>query len=247
MLWLWSIHGHHLPPKVTLQGLKETRAFIRKPKSNLGKFKRDNKSFERKAKKRGILQVEEPSNGTSSSKSIKIIECPVPILNSTPLSSSVDVSTFVDSYMPDEYLQGQESISGGSLESEPSHILVNFTIKQRISETSLGNSNPKKKEKGKRTVDTRRTKSASESLSERFVWHGRNFLFKPRVSWVELWGLEEKIWWERIREKGSLSGYNEDNFEICVPKTSRRLHETKRHYGTKGNGQYEVSKKSKNV
>lgn len=99
--------------------MKETRAFIRKPKSNHGKFKRDIKSFERKATKRGILQVEEPSSGTSLFKSVKIIERPVPILNSTPLSSSVDVSTFVDSDMPDEYLQGQESISVGSLESEP--------------------------------------------------------------------------------------------------------------------------------
>lgn len=127
--------------------MKETRAFIRKPKSNHGKFKRDIKSFERKATKRGILQVEEPSSGTSLFKSVKIIERPVPILNSTPLSSSVDVSTFVDSDMPDEYLQGQESISVGSLESEPSPVLVNFTIKQHISETSLGNSNPKKKKK----------------------------------------------------------------------------------------------------
>ena len=127
--------------------MKETRAFIRKPKSNHGKFKRDIKSFERKATKRGILQVEEPSSGTSLFKSVKIIERPVPILNSTPLSSSVDVSTFVDSDMPDEYLQGQESISVGSLEREPSPVLVNFTIKQHISETSLGNSNPKKKKK----------------------------------------------------------------------------------------------------
>ena len=106
--------------------------------------------LKKKATKRGILQVEEPSSGTSLSKSVKIIERPVPILNSTPLSSSVDVSTFVDSDMPDEYLQGQESISVGSLESEPSPVLVNFTIKQHISETSLGNSNPKKKRKRKR-------------------------------------------------------------------------------------------------
>ena len=54
-----------------------------------------------RAKKRGILRVPEPSSGTSSAKSVKIIECPVPILNSTSLSSSVDVSTSVESDMPD--------------------------------------------------------------------------------------------------------------------------------------------------
>lgn len=95
-------------------------------------------------------------------KSVKIIERPVPILNSTPLSSSVDVSTFVDSDMPDEYLQGQESISVGSLESEPSPVLVNFTIKQHISETSLGNSNPpkkKKKEKAPLTLEEQKVRA----------------------------------------------------------------------------------------
>ena len=54
-----------------------------------------------RAKKRGILRVPEPSSGTSSGKSVKIVECPVPILNSTPLSCSVDVSTSVESDMPD--------------------------------------------------------------------------------------------------------------------------------------------------
>ena len=68
-----------------------------------------------KGEKRGILQVEEPSSGTNPSKSVKIIECPVPILNSTALTNSVDVCTFVDSVMHDEYLHGQESISGGKI------------------------------------------------------------------------------------------------------------------------------------
>lgn len=97
-----------------------------------------------KGEKRGILQVQEPSSGANPSKSVKIIECPVPILNSTALTNSVDVCTFVDSVMHYEYLHGQESISGGSLESElaksPSPVPVDFPIKQHIS------SNQKKKE-----------------------------------------------------------------------------------------------------
>lgn len=97
-----------------------------------------------KGEKRGILQVQEPSSGTNPSKSVKIIECPVPILNSTALTNSVDVCTFVDSVMHYEYLHSQESISGGSLESElaksPSPVPVDFPIKQYIS------SNQKKKE-----------------------------------------------------------------------------------------------------
>ena len=52
--------------------------------------------------------------------------------------------------MHDEYLHGQESISGGSLESElaksPSPVPVDFPIKQHISEKSQDNSNQKKKE-----------------------------------------------------------------------------------------------------
>ena len=103
-----------------------------------------------KGEKRGILQVQEPSSGTNPSKSVKIIECPVPILFSTALTNSVDVCTFVDSVMHDEYLHGQESISGGSLESElaksPSPVPVDFPIKQHISEKSQDNSNQKKKE-----------------------------------------------------------------------------------------------------
>ena len=97
-----------------------------------------------KGEKRGILQVQEPSSGTNPAKSVKIIECPVPILNSTALTNSVDVCTFVDSVMHDEYLHRQESISGGSLESElaksPSPVPVDFPIEQHIS------SNQKKKE-----------------------------------------------------------------------------------------------------
>lgn len=72
------------------------------------------------------------------------------------------MSTVVDSDMPDEYLQGQESISVGSLESEPSPVLVNFTIKQHISETSLGNSNPpkkKKKEKAPLTLEEQKVRA----------------------------------------------------------------------------------------
>ena len=129
-----------------------------------------------KAKKRGILRVNEPSSGTSSAKSMKIIERPVPILHSTPLSSSVEVSTFVESDISDEYLQGQESISGGSLESEPaksrSPVPVDFTIKQHISETSLGkhisetslgNTNPKNKKKEKAPLTAEEQKVRTEN------------------------------------------------------------------------------------
>ena len=53
------------------------------------------------------------------------------------LTNSVGLCTFVDSVMHDEYLHGQESISGGSLESElaksPSPVPVDFPIKQHIS------------------------------------------------------------------------------------------------------------------
>ena len=91
----------------------------------------------KKGEKQGILQVQEASSGTNPSKSVKIIECPVPILNSTALTNSVGLCTFVDSVMHDEYLHGQESIRGGSLESElaksPSPVPVDFPIKQHIS------------------------------------------------------------------------------------------------------------------
>lgn len=54
--------------------------------------------------------------------------------------------------MPGEYLQGQESITGGSLESKPtkiaSPVLFDFR-KEHMSETSLENSNPKKKRNAK--------------------------------------------------------------------------------------------------
>ena len=120
-----------------------------------------------KAKKRGILRVLEPSSGTSLTKSLKIIERPVPILNGTPLSSSVDMSTFVESDMPDEYLQGQESISRGSLESEPakspSPVLVDLPTKQHITETSLRNSNPKKKKKEKAPLTAEEQKVRTEN------------------------------------------------------------------------------------
>lgn len=91
------------------------------------------------------------------------------------MTNSVDVCTFVDSVMHDEYLHGQESINGGSLESElaksPSPVPVDFPIKQHISEKSQGNSN-QKKGTGKGTADSRRTKSVNgkQSLSERCVW-----------------------------------------------------------------------------
>ena len=95
-----------------------------------------------KAKKRGIsLRVHEPYGHAMPTKKIKH---PAPIQNSKLLTSSAVSNDVADFGMPDEYLH--ESVSASSLESEliksPSSIGSDFPEKE-ISETSLGNSNPK--------------------------------------------------------------------------------------------------------
>lgn len=69
--------------------------------------------------------------------------------------------------MPDEYLQGQESTSGGSLESEPakspSPVLVNFTIKQHFWNISWKFKPPKKKKKEKAPLTLEEQKVQVES------------------------------------------------------------------------------------
>ena len=76
--------------------------------------------------------------------STKKIKHPTPILNSTLLTSSAVSNDVADFGMPDDHFN--ESVSASSLESEliksPSSIRSDFSEKE-ISETSLGNSNPK--------------------------------------------------------------------------------------------------------
>lgn len=93
---------------------------------------------------------------------------------------------------------------------------------------------PEKTRKRKGTVDSRRTKSANgkQSLSERFVWHGRYFLFKTRVSWVEFWGGGgERKYNGREFEKKGLSPGRVKNILKSVsqkhPEAYARLKDTK--------------------